>query len=101
MEYIALDVHKHYTWARVENDQGHKVLECKLAHRRGTIKNFAKQWSPGTPVAAETLSQSEGGSQWTHEQAALSVVWITSVRDSFLLLSTSKKRPRPGGELPR
>jgi len=25
MEYIALDVHKHYTWARVENDQGHKV----------------------------------------------------------------------------
>ena len=55
MEYIALDVHKHYTWARVENDQGHKLYECKLAHSRGTIKNFTRQWSPGTPVAVETV----------------------------------------------
>ena len=36
------------------------------------------------------LSQSEGGSQWTHEQAALSVVWTTSVRDSFLLFQHPK-----------
>ena len=55
MEYIALDVHKHYTWARVENDQGHKLYESKLAHSRGTIKNFTKQWNPGTPVAVETV----------------------------------------------
>jgi hypothetical protein len=49
MEYIALDVHKHYTWARVENDQGHKLYESKLAHSRGTIKNFTQPVEPRNP----------------------------------------------------
>lgn len=55
MEYVALDVHKHYTWARVENDKGDKLYECKLAHARGNIANFTKKWNPGTPVAVETV----------------------------------------------
>jgi len=42
--------------------------------RRGAAENYFT-----------TLSQSEGGSQWTHEQGALSVVWTTSVRDTVLL----------------
>ncbi|MEX0802826.1 MAG: IS110 family transposase, partial [Candidatus Binatia bacterium] len=55
MEYIALDVHKHYTWARVENEKGEKLYECKLSHARGTIQNFTNKWNPGSPVAVETV----------------------------------------------
>ena len=78
MEYIALDVHKHYTWARVENDQGHKLYECKLAHSRGTIKNFTKQWSPGTPVAVETVATGTG---WSMRSKRVRVVRNWSTRD--------------------
>lgn len=55
MEYIALDVHKKYTWARVESEKGDRLFECRLAHDRGTIKNFVRRWSPGIPVAVETV----------------------------------------------
>jgi hypothetical protein len=44
MEYIALDVHKKYTWARVESEQGERLFECRLSHDRGTIKNL---WAGG------------------------------------------------------
>jgi transposase len=55
MEYIALDVHKHYTWARVENSQGERLYESRLAHVEGTIKNFVHRWSAGSAVAVETV----------------------------------------------
>src|SRR6059058_4954756 len=55
MEYIALDVHKKYTWARVENTQGERLYESRLAHAHGTIKNFVHRWSGGSPVAVETV----------------------------------------------
>ena len=33
MEYITLDVHKKYTWARVENAEGQRLYEyqCRCA----------------------------------------------------------------------
>lgn len=55
MEYIALDVHKNYTWARVESPQGERLYESRLAHVHGTVKNFVHRWSPGSPVAVETV----------------------------------------------
>jgi transposase len=55
MEYIALDVHKNYTWARVENPTGDRLYESRLAHSHGTIKNFVHRWSGGSPVAIETV----------------------------------------------
>ena len=55
MEYIALDVHKKYTWARVESEKGDRLLECRLAHDRGTIRNFVGRWTPGVAVAVETV----------------------------------------------
>ena len=55
MEYIALDVHKKYTWARVENMKGDRLYESRLAHTHGTIKNFVNRWSQGSPVAVETV----------------------------------------------
>ncbi len=108
MEYIALDVHKHYTWARVENDQGHKLYECKLAHSRGTIKNFTKQWSPGTPVAVETV----GNWYWVVDEieagkgspqlvnARLAKLMIGSVNKSDKLDAKGMNRLQRVGTLP-
>lgn len=55
MEYIALDVHKNYTWARVENGKGDRLYESRLAHVHGSIKNFVNRWTGGSPVAVETV----------------------------------------------
>jgi transposase len=55
MEYIALDVHKKYTWARVENNQGERLYECRLGHAHGSIKNFVSRWSAQSSVAVETV----------------------------------------------
>jgi transposase len=55
MEYIALDVHKKYTWARVESTEGKRLYECRLGHAHGTIKNFVHRWSEGSAVALETV----------------------------------------------
>lgn len=108
MEYVALDVHKHYTWARVENDQGHKLFECKLAHSRGTIKNFTKQWSPGTPVAVETV----GNWYWVVDEieagkgspqlvnARLAKLMIGSVNKSDKLDAKGMNRLQRVGTLP-
>lgn len=108
MEYIALDVHKHYSWARVENDQGHKLYECKLAHSRGTIKNFTKQWSPGTPVAVETV----GNWYWVVDEieagngspqlvnARLAKLMIGSVNKSDKLDAKGMNRLQRVGTLP-
>jgi transposase len=55
MENIALDVHKHYTWARVESPEGQQLCAIRLDHSRGCIKNFVHRWTPGSPVAVETV----------------------------------------------
>jgi transposase len=55
MEWIALDVHKNYTWARVESPQGERLYESRLAHSHGTIKNFVQRWRAGSVVAVETV----------------------------------------------
>ena len=49
MENIALDVHKHYTWGRVENPQGQQLYASRLAHGRGCIKNFVRDGLPARP----------------------------------------------------
>jgi len=55
MENIALDVHKQYTWARVENKEGQQLYASRLAHSGGCIKHFVQRWTPGSPVAVETV----------------------------------------------
>jgi transposase len=55
MEYIAFDAHKHYTVASVEHSTGEVLQETRLAHHRGAIRDFLKQWTPGSPVAVETV----------------------------------------------
>jgi transposase len=55
MEYIALDAHKHYTIASVARPTGEVLREIRLAHHRGAIRDFLAQWTPGSPVAVETV----------------------------------------------
>jgi transposase len=55
MQYIAFDSHKHYTLARVENADGHKVCEARIAHERGALKAFLAVCEPDSPVAVETV----------------------------------------------
>jgi transposase len=55
MEYIAFDAHKKYTLASVE-DRGGKILrEVRLSHQREMIRDFLAEWTPGSPVAVETV----------------------------------------------
>jgi len=55
MEYIAFDAHKHYTVASVERPPGEILRETRLAHYRGAIRNVPAEWTPGSPVAVETV----------------------------------------------
>jgi len=55
MEYIAFDVHKHYTAVSVERVTGGIVREMRLGHQTNTIQEFLAQWTPGSPVAIETV----------------------------------------------
>jgi transposase len=108
MEYVALDVHKHYTWARVENDKGDKLYECKLAHARGNIANFTKKWNPGTPVAVETV----GNRYWVIDEieagkgspqlvnARVAKLMIGNVNKSDKLDAKGMNRLQRAGTLP-
>ena len=55
MEYIALDAHKRYSFASVEEHTGAILKEARIVHRRGAIAEFLSAWKPGTPVAVETI----------------------------------------------
>jgi transposase len=55
MEFISFDAHKHYTVALVERPTGEILRETRLAHHRGAIRDFLAEWTPGSPVAVETV----------------------------------------------
>lgn len=55
MEYIAFDSHKRYTLASVEKLSGGQSCELRLAHQPGSIRQFLSRWTPGSPVAVETI----------------------------------------------
>lgn len=108
MEYIALDIHKKYTWARVESEKGDRLFECRLAHDRGTIKNFVGRWTPGVAVAVETV----GNWYWVVDEieagrgkpqlanARLAKLMMGSVNKSDKLDAKGMNRLRRAGTLP-
>ncbi len=108
MEYIALDVHKKYTWARVENGQGERLFECRLTHSRGTIKNFVNRWSGGSPVAVETVGNwywvvdeiEAGGGKPQLVNARLAKLMMGSVNKSDKLDARGMNRLQRAGTLP-
>lgn len=55
MEMVAMDCHKHYSVASVQTAQGRRLAEGRIEHRRGSIRAFLEPYSPGAPVAVETI----------------------------------------------
>lgn len=55
MENIAFDSHKRYTFYSVENADGVIVEEGRIDHVRGQIREFLGRYTPGSPVAVETI----------------------------------------------
>lgn len=53
-EYIALDVHKHYTMAEREGVESRNVKHRRIEHEHGAIKTYLRDAQPGTTVAVET-----------------------------------------------
>jgi transposase len=52
-EYIALDVHKHYTFAGREEVDTRKARYHRIEHTRGIFKSYLAEVEPGTTVALE------------------------------------------------
>jgi len=108
MEYIALDVHKNYTWARVENATGDRLYESRLAHAHGSIKNFVNRWSSGSAVAVETVGNwywvvdeiEAGGGQPQLVNARLAKLMMGSVNKSDKLDAKGMNRLQRTGTLP-
>jgi transposase len=108
MENIALDVHKHYTWARVESPEGNRLYESRLAHARGTIKNFVGRWTPGSPVALETVGNwywvvdeiEAGGGKPQLVNARLAKLMMGQVNKSDKLDAKGMNRLQRTGTLP-
>jgi len=55
MEYIALDVHKKYSWVTVENERGEVLEEGRLDHQRGAIRKYFEARGGKGQVAVETV----------------------------------------------
>jgi transposase len=55
MQYIAFDSHKHYTQARIEDADGRRSCEARIAHERGALQQFLAGCELGSPVAVETI----------------------------------------------
>jgi transposase len=108
MEYIAMDVHKKYTWARVENTQGDRLYESRLTHSHGTIKNFVSRWTAGSPVAVETVGNwywvvdeiEAGGGKPQLVNARLAKLMMGMVNKSDKLDAQGMNRLQRTGTLP-
>jgi transposase len=108
MEYIALDVHKRYTWARVKNSHGDRVTEQRVLHQRGAIQAFMQQWTAGSPVAVETVGNwywvvdeiEAGGGQPQLVNARLAKLMSGSVNKSDRLDAKGLNRLQRAGTLP-
>ena len=64
-EYIAFDVHRHYTFATVETAEGQVLREGKIEHRSGALRAFLERHcARGGSVAVETV----GNWYWVIEE---------------------------------
>ena len=89
MEYIALDSHKRYSFASVEEHTGAILKEARIDHRRGAIAEFLSAWKPGTSVAVETI----GNWYWIVDEieAAGMVPQLVHARRAKMMLASVNK----------
>ena len=52
---VGCDAHKHYSLFTVLDSRGRAQQRTRVDHQRGAIREFLSQFSPGTPVALETV----------------------------------------------
>ena len=89
MEYIALDSHKRYSFASVQEHTGAILKEARIEHRRGAIAEFLSAWKPGTSVAIETI----GNWYWIVDEieAAGMVPQLVHARRAKMMLASVNK----------
>jgi transposase len=89
MEYIALDSHKRYSFASVEEHTGAILSEGRIDHRRGALTEFLSTWKPGTSVAVETI----GNWYWIVDEieAAKMVPRLVHARRAKMMLASVNK----------
>jgi transposase len=89
MEYIALDSHKRYSFASVEEHGGAILREARIDHHRGAVTEFLSAWKPGTPVAVETI----GNWYWIVDEieAAGMVPQLVHARRAKMMLASVNK----------
>lgn len=92
MQYIAFDSHKRYTYAVVEDQDKGRVMEQRIAHRKGEIREFLSRHEPGSPVALETI----GSWYWIVDEieAAGMLPRLVNARKAKMMLASSKKTDR-------
>ncbi|HEY6103600.1 MAG TPA: IS110 family transposase [bacterium] len=92
MLYTAFDIHKHYTWARVERPDGTVVREKRIAHEPGAFQRFLAGSEPGAPVAVEAV----GNWYWVGDEieAAGCTLQLVHAYKAKLMLGRVKKTDR-------
>lgn len=89
MEYIALDAHKRYSFASVEDTDGVKRTEARVEHGPGAIRKFLEKFERGSPVAVETV----GNWYWIVseiEEAGMVPKLVHALRAKMMLATVNK-----------
>ena len=89
MEIIALDCHKHYSFAAVQTLDGKRLWYGRIEHKRGSIRTFLSRYSRGSAVAIETI----GNWYWIVDEieAAGMVPKLVHARKAKLMLGSINK----------
>lgn len=89
MSIIAFDSHKHYTFARIESEDGNEVEESRIPHRRGNIVDFLSRRQKGSAVAVETI----GNWYWIVDEieSAGMIPQLVHARKAKLMLGSINK----------
>jgi len=89
MEYIALDSHKRYSFASIQDRDGKIRLERRVEHHPGAIREMLGQCEHGSPVAVETI----GNWYWIIseiEEAGMIPKLVHARRAKMMLASVNK-----------
>jgi len=92
MQYIAFDSHKRYTFVAVEDSGSGEVMESRIEHERGAIKEYLGGLQAGSPVALETI----GNWYWIVEEieAAGMQPRLVHARRAKMMLASRNKTDR-------